>query len=259
MGNVFIQSPQLLHGRNVYFNNYLFYDIYLSYLSLLENYFLKNKQTPYSDQPPKLFFYIERLYTSVSMDFLHYLKNWFVPQRGQQSQPHPLVNGGSDRASYEHWKGTVCQQSLRQWLFSQYELYAKGNQSGDSKINFLCCRITKGFTWHFDADRWSAEDFRYMFAYLRERATEIGYEDTRCQSSPEARSGSERNYFHRCMLRPETRNQHNRFGDILICLAEQDGMVHSLKFSASSCREPACACEKRFGELMGKLLQPTQT
>jgi hypothetical protein len=189
------------------------------------------------------------------MDIFYVFKKLFSSGGATAAQTPTLDAEGPDREAYELWKRTVWQQNLRQWLLKQYQSYAQGSQAVDGAVHFLCCKITKGFTWQFDGDRWSAQDFRFMFAYLREQAQRLGYTETRLEKSPDACSGSRGNFFHRSMLRPQTDNQDNRFGDILVCLAEQDGQVHSVKFSATSCREPDCACDARFGELVRKLLQ----
>jgi hypothetical protein len=189
------------------------------------------------------------------MEIIELLKKWFASKGATASQMPPLPGQGAELEAYETWKRTIWQQGLRLWLLDQYRQYAHGAGPVDGAVHFLCCKTTKGFTWRFDPDRWSPEDFLFMFAFLREQATRLGYTEARSESGRDACHGSGGDFFHRSLLRANGNNQENRFGDILLCLAEQNGKVHSVKFSATACREPDCACESRFGELIRRLLQ----
>lgn len=188
------------------------------------------------------------------MNFFHYFKNWFSQNGNSVAQALPLASQGPEREAYELWKRTVWQHNLRKWLYAQYVDYVQDRNKVDEAVQFLCCKMTKGFTWQYNSARWSAQDFRFMFNYLREQSTKLGYLETRSESRPDGCNAAPGNFFHRSMLRPDTNNKENRFGDILVCLSERNGEIVSVKFSTSACREPDCACDKRFGELVKKIL-----
>jgi hypothetical protein len=165
--------------------------------------------------------------------FLHF-KNKFA-QNPELIANEPLVHQSLERTNeevtdYVQWKNSNVQLAMVHWLYDQFlTLQCAPNRTHDA-IDFTNSISTKGFVLHPALTRFSDNNVRHLFTYLKEQLIRTGYHvslsDTRVYG---------RGYWdetvHRHILKP-----HAEFGEefaqVTLELMLKDNKMVSLSFKA---------------------------
>lgn len=103
------------------------------------------------------------------MKLLNYLKKSLAKNccsEGDLINQEPIDRSDDYYIQYEKWLKTNKYQSMLASLYEAFLNHQSCCSNKDPFVSFLMISKINGFTMHYDAKRWTEEDFKYFFEYM---------------------------------------------------------------------------------------------
>ena len=186
--------------------------------------------------------------------FLHF-KNKFA-RNPELIANEPLVHQSLERTNeeitdYEQWKDSNVQLAMVNWLKDQFMTQQCAPEHTHDGIDFVATATTKGFRLHPALTRFSDNNVRHLFNYLKEQLTRSGYSslsDTRVFGR-----GYWNETIHRHTLKPQAEDG-IEFAQVTLELILKDDKMVNLSMKAVIPNTDLPRPSEDFADLMQFLL-----
>lgn len=170
-----------------------------------------------------------------------------------------LVRSPQAMQAAQDWAQAPSTQPFWQEIRQLFDIYLSQHRNADCSINFLCIPSVKGLALHFDPQRWQADDFLYLFDYLKIVAQSFGY----WQHLADERTYQRGQQIHRTLryyLKPprhfDAAPHPQAFGNIMVCLCYVEDQPVSLRLSATYYNDRNFAPPLPFSDFIAALAHP---
>ena len=206
------------------------------------------------------------------MDFWRHLKQLFSAPEPQSAEScsnrvsgleqQGLIQRSEDeKARFRDWLASPWPQRMFDWIEAEYQEHLRGQQR-DKAIGFLDLPSINGFVISYDPKRWDADDFFCFFDYFKYRLAQIGYRchlsDFKTQQNQACAHMTQRHYLKppRPSFDPEAPPAEQLYGNIMVCLCQENEKIVQLKFSATHYQDRKYLPARAFKHLIKELHLP---
>ena len=187
--------------------------------------------------------------------FLHF-KNKFATNP-ELIANEPLVHQSLERTNeeitdYEQWKASNVQLAMMHWLRDQFMTQQCAPEHTHEGIDFIATGMTKGFRLHPALTRFSDNNVRHIFNYLKERMIQSGYHISLSDTRVFGR-GYWNETIHRHTLKPQAEFG-EEFAQVSLELILKDDKMVSLSMKACVPNTDLPRPSEDFADLMQLLL-----
>jgi hypothetical protein len=166
-----------------------------------------------------------------------------------------------DKAYYAQWSASTAKTNILNWLLQEYQNYRE-KACCDRALMFLMIPSVNGFIINFDEGRWHEQDFISLFDYFKDQIKNGDEYFVQVSDIKTVARGNSIESVQRHYLKPprafnlefgQKRNQ--KFGNMMLSLTSKNGIIQSLKLSATHYNDHQFEKAYSFDDLMNLLCQ----